>query len=97
MSTLSIKQHPYITSDPSICGGKPLIAGTRIRVMDIAIRYELGGMSPDEIIQHFPTLSLSQIHDALSFYYERKHEIDLAVQKEEELIATVRARYRTKR
>ena len=97
MSTLSIKQHPYITSDSSICGGKPIIAGTRIRVIDIAIRYELGGMSPDEIIQDFPTLSLPQIHDALSFYYERKHEIDLTVQKEEELIASVRARYRTKR
>lgn len=97
MSTLSIKQHPYITSDPSICGGKPLITGTRIRVIDIAIRYELGGMTPDEIIQQFPSLSLPQVHDALSFYYERKHEIDLAFQKEEELVATVRAKYRSKR
>lgn len=77
MSTL-IKEvrHPYIKTDKKIRGGEPIIAGTGIRVLDIAIRYEIMGMSPDEILVAFPHLNLSQVHDALSYYYEHKDEID---------------------
>jgi uncharacterized protein (DUF433 family) len=77
MSTL-IKEvrHPYIKTDKKIRGGEPIIAGTGIRVLDIAIRYEIMGMSPDEVLVAFPHLNLSQVHDALSYYYEHKDEID---------------------
>jgi len=77
MST-SVKQtkHPYIAFDRKIRGGDPVIAGTGIRVLDIAIRYEIMGMLPEDIIVAFPHITLSQVHDALSFYYENKHEID---------------------
>lgn len=33
-------------------------------------------MSPDEVLVAFPHLNLSQVHDALSYYYEHKDEID---------------------
>jgi uncharacterized protein (DUF433 family) len=69
-------RHPYITSDKKIRGGEPVISGTGIRVLDIAIRYEIMGMSPEDIIVAFPHLNLSQVHDALSYYYEHKNEID---------------------
>jgi uncharacterized protein (DUF433 family) len=77
MSTL-VKQfkHPYITIDRKIRGGEPIIAGTGIRVLDIAVRYEIMGMSPEDIIVALPHLNLSQVHDALSYYYEHKQEID---------------------
>ena len=54
----------------------PVISGTSIRVIDIAVRYEIMGMSPEDIIIALPHLNLSQIHDALSYYYEHKKEID---------------------
>ncbi|MEW6163024.1 MAG: DUF433 domain-containing protein [Nitrospirota bacterium] len=77
MSTLTKQvRHPYITSDKKIRGGEPVISGTGIRVLDIAIRYEIMGMSPEDIIVAFPHLNLSQVHDALSYYYEHKSEID---------------------
>lgn len=77
MSTLTKEvKHPYITSDRKIRGGEPIIAGTGIRVLDVAVRYEIMGMSPDDILVAFPHLSLSQVHDALSYYYEHKDEID---------------------
>ncbi|MBI5788955.1 MAG: DUF433 domain-containing protein [Candidatus Schekmanbacteria bacterium] len=63
-------------SDKKIRGGEPVISRTGIRVMDIAVRYEVMGMSPDEIIAALPHLNLSQIHDALSYYYENKDIID---------------------
>ena len=69
-------KHPYITSNKKIRGGAPIIAGTGIRVLDIAIRYEVMSMSPEDIIVALPHLNLSQVHDALSYYYEHKSEID---------------------
>ncbi|MEK6656642.1 MAG: DUF433 domain-containing protein [Nitrospirota bacterium] len=65
-----------MTVNKKIRGGEPVISGTGIRVMDIAIRHEVMGMSPDEIISALPHLNLSQVHDALSYYYEHKNEID---------------------
>ncbi len=69
-------KHPYITVDKKMRGGMPIIIGTGIRVIDVAIRYEIMGMSPEEIIVALPHLNLSQVHDALSYYYEHKSEID---------------------
>ena len=69
-------QHPYITTDKKIRGGEPVISGTGIRVLDIAVRYEIMGMSPEDIIVALPHLNLSQVHDALSYYYEHKSELD---------------------
>ncbi|MEW6586792.1 MAG: DUF433 domain-containing protein [Nitrospirota bacterium] len=48
-------KHPYISIDRRISGGQPVNSGTRIRVMDIAVRYELMGMPPDKIIDEIPT------------------------------------------
>jgi uncharacterized protein (DUF433 family) len=48
-------EHPYVTVNPKICGGSPVIAGTRLRIVDIAIEYEYLNHSPDEIIKPIPT------------------------------------------
>ena len=45
-------------------------------MLDIAIRYEVMGMSPDDIISALLHLNHAQIHDALSYYYDHKDEID---------------------
>ncbi len=74
--TVKQLKHPYIKITKKIRGGDPVISGTSIRVMDIVIRYEVMGMSPDEIIVAYPHLSLSQVHDALSYFYEHKSHID---------------------
>ncbi len=68
--------HPYIAVDKKIRGGEPVISQTGVRVLDIAIRYEIMGMSPDDIIIALPHLNLAQIHDALSYYYEHKDDMD---------------------
>ncbi len=77
MSTVAKEiQHTYITIDKKIRGGEPVISGTGIRVLDIAIRYEIMGMTPEDITIALPHLNLSQVHDALSYYYDHKNEID---------------------
>lgn len=75
--------HPYITSDKKIGGGRPIISGTRTRVSNIVAYYKLG-LSPDELDREFPHLTLSQIHDALSYYYEHQEEIDREIDEESE-------------
>lgn len=74
-----------ITRTSGVCGGKACIAGTRIRVMDIVIWYEHQGMTPDEIVDQFPTISLSDVHTALAYYYDHIEEIRAEMRREEEV------------
>ncbi len=56
--------YPYITSNPGIAGGRPVIEGTRITVNCIAGYYQLG-MSIDEILDSLRHLTPSQVHSDL--------------------------------
>jgi uncharacterized protein (DUF433 family) len=40
----------HITKTPGICGGRPCIAGHRIRVQDIVVWHQKRGYSADEIV-----------------------------------------------
>ena len=75
--------HPYITSEKEIGGGRPIIAGTRTRVSNIIAYYKLG-LSPEEVAREFPHLTLSHVHDAISYYYEHQEEIDREIDEESE-------------
>lgn len=75
--------HPYITSQKDVGDGKPIILGTRTRVSNIVAYYKLG-LSPEDLAREFHHLSLSQIHDALSYYYEHQADIDREIDEESE-------------
>lgn len=86
-------KHPYVSIDPRIAGGQPVIRGTRIKVMDIAIKYEFMGLSADKIIDEYPHLRLEQIHDALSYYYEHKDTFDRKYREDQSFIAQLKKKY----
>ncbi|NQU14309.1 MAG: DUF433 domain-containing protein [Desulfobacteraceae bacterium] len=88
--------HPYIVRNREVCGGSPVINGTRTRVIDIAIEYEMFGRSPDEIIGSHPHLTLHQVHDALSFYYENRDELDHKSEQDREVIARLKQKIPSK-
>lgn len=73
MSQTSVTKHIEIT--PGVCGGKPRIAGHRIRVQDIVVWHEMMGLSADEIIYHHPSITLADVYAALSYYYDNLEEI----------------------
>lgn len=82
MSQIStIASHIEIT--PEICGGKPRIAGHRIRVQDIVLWTE-EGRSADEIVSDFPQLNLSDVYAALAFYHDYREEIDKDIRDDRE-------------
>jgi uncharacterized protein (DUF433 family) len=64
----------HITRTPGVCGGKPCIAGRRIRVQDVYEWHETLGMTAEEIAREY-NLSLAQVYAALTFAFEHLDEI----------------------
>ena len=81
----------HIQSKPDVCGGKPCVAGTRIRVQDIMIWHEMQGLSPEEIVTEFPQLSLADVHAALAYYHDHREVIQRQMRDAEELVNAMRA------
>ena len=73
-------EHPHIVCNSEICGGSPIIEGTRISVMQIALMWK-GGDSPDEIASAYPHLKLTQIYDAISYYLDHQQEMEEQIRK----------------
>jgi uncharacterized protein (DUF433 family) len=86
----------HIESKPGVCGGKPCVVGTRIRVQDIYVWHELEGKTPDEIVSEFPQLSLADVHAALSFYWDNREEMQRQMREAEVLIDTMKQKYPSK-
>ena len=86
----------HIESNPGICGGKPCIAGTRIRVQDVYVWHELQGKTPDEIVSDFPQLTLADVHAALTYYWDNREEIQCEIKGADDLVATMRQKYPSK-
>jgi uncharacterized protein (DUF433 family) len=76
-----ISQHIEIT--PGVCGGKPRIAGHRIRVEDVVIWHERMGLSPDEIMSQYPTITLADVYAALAYYHDHFDEIRQQMREDE--------------
>ena len=74
--------------------GRPVISGTDIKVSQIASEYEHQGMSPDEIIEAHPHLSLGAVHAALAYYYDHQQAIRHEWKQDREFVESLRARYR---
>lgn len=55
-----------ITSDPQVCGGRPVIRGLRIRVSDI-LDMLAGGASRADILRDYPYLEDDDISAALEY------------------------------
>jgi uncharacterized protein (DUF433 family) len=80
-----------IVSTPGICGGRPRIDGHRITVEDVAIWHERMGMSPDEIVSAYPSITLTDVHAALAYYYEHRERIDEAIADGQRVVAELKA------
>ncbi len=72
--------HPYIECVVGVQGGRPVIKGTRFPVNSI-VQNHRRGLSVDEMLREFPHLTPAQIHDALSYYYDHRQQIDAEIQE----------------
>lgn len=95
-SSPAISQEPApdrvrIVSTPGTRGGKPRIDGHRITVEDVAVWHERMGMSPDEIVFNYPSVTLSDVHAALAYYFENRERINADILEGEKLVENLRA------
>jgi uncharacterized protein (DUF433 family) len=81
-----------IVSTPGTCGGRPRIDGHRITVEDIAIWHERMGMSPDEIVSGHPSITLSDVHAALAYYFDHRERIDSDIRERERFVDEMKAK-----
>jgi uncharacterized protein (DUF433 family) len=71
----------HISRDPSIYGGKPCIEGRRVAVHDVASRWRQ--RHPAELIAAEFSLTLGEVHAALSYYFDHQETIDREMEEEE--------------
>jgi uncharacterized protein (DUF433 family) len=81
----------HIAIEAGFCGGKPHIAGHRIKVQHIAAWHEQAGKSPDEIAADYPGLTLGDVYAALAYYYDHRDEIDADIRQDNEFAAQVKS------
>jgi uncharacterized protein (DUF433 family) len=68
--------HPHISKNSDVCGGSAVIAGTRFPVRSVVFYILKTGLTPEELVEKFTHLTLSQIYDALANYYDNRSEIE---------------------
>jgi uncharacterized protein (DUF433 family) len=70
----------YITVDPAVCHGKACITGTRITV-SVVLDNLAAGLTPEDMVQSYPSLSREAIHAAIAYAAElaRERVVSLAM------------------
>jgi uncharacterized protein (DUF433 family) len=69
-------KHAYVEIVEKMIGPQAVIRGTRIPV-SIIIGYLRIGETPESLVKNIlPHLTLAQVHDALSYYYDHQAEIE---------------------
>ena len=58
--------HAYIVRDPRVCGGEPVIKGTRVTLRTILASLAEGATA-EEILRDFPTLSEQDVRAVIAF------------------------------
>jgi len=78
MSTIA--SYPHIVKE----AGSParLENHPRTRVAMIVMDYLGRGLGPEDIVRHYPYLSLAEVHSAMTYYHDHRDEIDSEIQNE---------------
>lgn len=64
-------------------GPKAVIAGHRIRVIDVVIWHEKMGQSVEEILAGFPQLTPGDVYAALAYYWDHRDAIEQRIAEDE--------------
>src|SRR5437867_4387118 len=76
---MSVVLYPHIDLSPD---GVPMLAGTRIKVIEIVLDRLAYHWDADEIQRQHPHLSLAQIYAALTYYYDHQDEMDRMIESQ---------------
>ena len=77
--------HPHIVRVQGVCGGRPIIEGTRISVKTL-VDWAKQGLTVDDLLVEYP------LEDALAYYEDHPEEIEAEFQEEQRYIEVVAPR-----
>jgi uncharacterized protein (DUF433 family) len=63
---MSIDFHSYISRDPLICGGDPVITGTRVTLRTLLASLA-AGVTVEELVAEFPSVSRDAVRAVIAF------------------------------
>ena len=63
---MQLSGHSLINVDPEICGGRPVVSGTRVRVSDV-LEMLAGGASEAEVIADYPYITRDAVRACLAY------------------------------
>jgi len=87
--------HPHIVRIEGLQGGEPIIRGVYVTVRGIVEMTTRLGQTPEQLAKEYsPRLSLAQIYDALSYYYDHHAVLDRERAENTEAAAQARLRER---
>jgi uncharacterized protein (DUF433 family) len=78
--------HIAVNNDGVAC----LASHPRTRVAQIVMDYLAHGWSPEEICRHYPYLTLSETHAAMTYYYDHREQVDAEIRAELEQVEELR-------
>lgn len=76
--SLTTTEYKYVQLDQD---NTPVIAGTRMKVVELVASVKAYGWSPEELGFQYPHLTMSQIHSALSYYWDHQAELDAVIEQ----------------
>ena len=95
MTAPAVDLDKFIELTPGVLGGKPRIAGHRIRVIDVAIWHEKLGLSADSIASKYDLL-LAEVYAALAYYYDHREQLETDLQADDAFVAEMKKQYLSK-
>lgn len=84
---MSAIAYPHIEFDAR---GTAVLAGSRTKVIEIALDHLAHHWDADEIRRQHPHLSLGQIHSALAYYFDHQDEFDNQIDAQIETVTELR-------
>ena len=80
--------YPHISVAPD---GVPMLAGTKTKVIEVALDRLAHHWDVDEMHRQHPYLTRGQICSALAYYYDHQDELDQAIQAQLSQADTIKA------
>ena len=76
----AVTAYPHIVKD----SGSParLESHPRTRVAMIVMDYLGRGLSAEDMVRHYPYLSLAEVHAAMAYYHDHRAQVDAEIQAE---------------
>lgn len=87
MSTAAATVYPHVTIDDA---GVARVAGTRLKVIHLVQAKQAWNLLPEDLVEHFPPLTLAGAHSALAYYYDHQVELDAKIARDREYAERMR-------